>query len=110
MGRMKKSREEENTLILDILIDELKQRIENLWVEGCPFNIKCLMVEGNADKYCRSDGTMECGIYIEGERMRHIPGTTLYFVVTHCQAIDSTLTRQGLKKSFSDSLYWIIWF
>ena len=64
--RMKKSREEANTLILDILIDELKQRIENLWVEGCPFNKKCRMVEGNAEKYCRSDGTMECGIYIVG--------------------------------------------
>ena len=64
--RTKKSKEEENTLILDILIGKLKQKIEDLWVEGCPFNKKCRMVEGNAEKYCRSDGTMECGIYIVG--------------------------------------------
>ena len=61
-----------NTTILDALYNGLKERIENHWMEGSPFNKKCktnnLIFGSNAKRFCKSDGTMTCCMYFEGNQ------------------------------------------
>ena len=61
-----------NTTILDVLYNGLKNRIENHWMEGCPFNKICrthnLSFGSNAKRFCKSDGTMTCSMYFEGNQ------------------------------------------
>ena len=69
---MTKVRRPDNDVsILENLVKDLKDKIDNLWVEGCPFNIQCQTrtLDGRsleAKKFCKSDGTMECSMHFLG--------------------------------------------
>ena len=72
-----------NTTILDALYNGLKDRIENHWMEGSPFNKKCrtksLFFGSDAKRFCKSDGTMTCSMYFDGNQDIGICRNEMYF-------------------------------
>ena len=68
-----------NTTILDALYNGLKDRIENHWMEGSPFNKKCKTNSlPGAKRFCKSDGTMTCCMYFDGNHDIGIPRNETY--------------------------------